>query len=131
MALALDTLFAMEGFARKVAVLGDMLELGDTAEKWHIDLGAGAARADLLIVCGQFADAVRRGAEAAGAQPGSVFVAASPSKAAEKIASSWAGGDLYLVKGSRGMRMERVIEDLEGRAGAALDGRPAGCKKGS
>jgi UDP-N-acetylmuramoyl-tripeptide--D-alanyl-D-alanine ligase len=130
MELALDTLLALEGFTRKVAVLGDMLELGETAEKWHFELGRSAARADLVIVHGQFADAVRRGAEAAGATPGSVFVAGSHSEAAERVASSWTGGDLYLVKGSRGMKMERVIEELEGRAGAAVDARPAGSKKG-
>ncbi len=131
MELALDTLLALDGFTRKVAILGDMLELGETAEKWHFELGGSAARADLVILYGQFADAVRRGAEAAGMRPGSVFVAGSHSEAAERVASSWAGGDLYLVKGSRGMKMERVIEELEGRAGVALNARPCGSKKGT
>jgi len=131
MELALDTLIALDGFTRKVAILGDMLELGEAAEKWHFDLGRSAARADMLILYGQFADAVRRGAEAAGMKPGSVFVAGSHSEAAERVASSWARGDLYLVKGSRGMTMERVIQEVESRAGGALSARPAGSKKGT
>jgi UDP-N-acetylmuramyl pentapeptide synthase len=60
-----------------------------------------------------------------------VFVAGSHSEAAERVASSWAAGDLYLVKGSRGTAMERVIEELEARAGGALDARPAVSKKGT
>jgi len=131
MAAALDTLFALEDFTRKAAILGDMLELGETAEKWHFDLGRSAARADIVILYGQFADAVRRGAEAAGADPGSVFVVGSHSEAADRVASSWAAGDLYLVKGSRGVAMERVLEELETRAGGALDARPAISRKGT
>ncbi|MBN1504231.1 MAG: UDP-N-acetylmuramoyl-tripeptide--D-alanyl-D-alanine ligase [Candidatus Eisenbacteria bacterium] len=131
MAMALDTLFALEGFTRKVAILGDMLELGEAAESWHFALGRSAARADALILHGQFADAVRRGAEAAGMNPGSVFVAGSHLEAAERVTSSWAAGDLYLVKGSRGMSMERVIEEIECRAGEATNARPGGWKKGT
>jgi len=130
MAAALETLFALEGFTRKVAILGDMLELGETAENWHFELGRSAARADLVILYGQFAEAVRRGAEAAGASPDSVFVACSHSEAAERVASSWSAGDLYLVKGSRGTAMETVIEELEARAGGALSARTA-AKKGT
>lgn len=131
MEMALDTLFALDGFARKIAVLGDMLELGETADKWHFELGRSAARADLLILYGEFADAVRRGAEASGMRPDSIFAASSHSEIAERVLSFWARGDLFLVKGSRGVAMEKVIEEVESRENDGSSARPTASKKGS
>lgn len=129
MQMALDTLFALEGFERKTAVLGDMLELGETSQTWHFELGRQASRADTLIVLGQFAEAVRRGAESAGAAAESIIVAGSHSQIAEHITSTWARGDVYLVKGSRGAAMERVIEEIESKTPEALDARSGNAGK--
>jgi UDP-N-acetylmuramoyl-tripeptide--D-alanyl-D-alanine ligase len=131
MEMALDTLFALEGFGRKIAVLGDMLELGGTAEHWHVELGKRAGRADLLFLYGRFADAVSQGATASGMNRESIFVARSHSEIVERILSVWSRGDVFLVKGSRAMAMEKVIEEVEARVGDGFGVRSAASKKGN
>jgi UDP-N-acetylmuramoyl-tripeptide--D-alanyl-D-alanine ligase len=115
MKMALETLFSLDNSGRRIAVLGDMLELGDTSEKWHVDLGAEASRADMLLLYGRFAQAVERGALGAGMDPGKVSVFESHAEMAERILSFWADGDLFLLKGSRGTEMEKVLAEIERR----------------
>ena len=112
---ALVTLAELRETGAATAVLGDMLELGDTAAAAHADVGRAAAELDITVVAlGEHAGDIAAGVEAAG---GRVTLAASPDEAAKAIISRTQVGDWILVKASRGMRLERVIEAI--RTGAA------------
>ena len=71
MRAALETLVLVAEGRRRVAILGDMLELGDHAHAAHEEVGRAAARAnvDLLVACGPTAQAMADGAAAAGLAP--------------------------------------------------------------
>jgi len=129
MKMALETLFSLESFRRRIAVLGDMLELGSSSQKWHEELGAQASRADMLLVCGQFAGAVERGALGAGMNPVKLSAVQSHVEMAERILSVWMDGDLVLIKGSRGMEMEKVLAELERRVGEPSGPAAAGLRR--
>lgn len=111
--VALDeTQYAGDG--RRVAVLGDMLELGENSGELHREVGAwAAARVDLLLVLGAQAQAVADGARAAGLAAGQVQVVADHDAAVACLAQKLRRGDRVLVKGSRGMRMERISAALK------------------
>lgn len=116
MAAALRTLVEMNGGSRCIAVLGDMLELGETATDLHRQIGTVAAGcADLLLVLGEHAEAVAAGAREAGLAEDRVRVLAGYEQAVELLQELLQPGDRVLVKGSRGMRMERISSAL--RAG--------------
>ena len=103
------------GRARAFAVLGDMLEMGPDAEELHRALGREAGvRLAGVVVAGRLRRGGRGGARAAGLAPERTKVAASPEDAAAVIASWTAPGDWILVKASRGMRLERVVDALRG-----------------
>ncbi|HUH02316.1 MAG TPA: cyanophycin synthetase, partial [Kofleriaceae bacterium] len=107
MRAALETLVELRGTGRAVAVVGDMLELGDTAADEHHAVGALAASLGLpVIALGEHAEQVRAGTG------GSAHVAATPAEAAALIVAHTEPGDWLLVKASRGMRLERVIAEL-------------------
>ena len=119
MRAALDTLRDVPGGGRRFAILGDMLELGAHSEAAHRDVGLWAAALPLagLVAVGP---AMRRAAEVAReAGCPEVAVLAEPEAAAAHLASHLAPGDRVLVKGSRGMRMERAVEALLARLGAS------------
>ncbi len=105
MRAALDELARVAGRtgARRVAVLGDMLELGPDAAAFHAEIGAYAAeRADLLVTVGPLA------AEMAAAYGGQHRHAADAAAAAQLVPGVLAAGDVVLVKGSRGVALEQV-----------------------
>jgi UDP-N-acetylmuramoyl-tripeptide--D-alanyl-D-alanine ligase len=111
---ALDVLGAEAG-SRRVAVLGEMLELGPESAALHARVGRAAARAGvavLVTVGGDPARALGRGAQDAGLAADAVRHAASSEEAAEIVAGLVRPGDLVLVKGSRGVRLERVVDRL-------------------
>jgi UDP-N-acetylmuramoyl-tripeptide--D-alanyl-D-alanine ligase len=104
-AAALDVLAEHEG--RRVAVLGDMLELGEIEEEAHRTLGRRAASAaDLLYAVGRRARLIGEEAERAGLAE--VHYAGD----AASVDYEPRAGDLVLVKGSRGMRLERLVKRL-------------------
>jgi UDP-N-acetylmuramoyl-tripeptide--D-alanyl-D-alanine ligase len=114
---------ALEGAAplpaqRRVAVLGDMLELGPEAPRFHREAGARAASAgfDLVAGVGELARELTEGARGAGAEARWFPDAAA---AAEWLESEAREGDLVLVKGSRGVGLEKVVERLLGEAAGA------------
>ncbi len=108
MRAAMTTLVELAGEARAVAVLGDMLELGPEAEQAHRDLGRLAGESDVhVIVMGEWRDAVCAGAQAAG---GTAVAISSPEAAAAAALDKTKAGDWILIKASRGMQLERVIE---------------------
>jgi len=113
---ALDTLRAATGSARKVAVLGEMLELGAHATRLHEESGAAAAAAglDLLVaVGGPPARALADAAIRAGMPTVAVLHVASSADAVERALQRIRPGDLVLVKGSRGIGTDAVVERLK------------------
>jgi len=115
MAAAVATLAASPA-ARRLAVLGEMRELGAEAERHHRALGAAVARAglDRLFLLGAHAEAVRAGAEAAGMAAERIVVAADHQDLAARLRAHCRPGDLVLLKGSRGAAMEEVLRRLDG-----------------
>ena len=112
---ALQALDELGGSGRRIAVLGDMLELGEEAPSLHREIGAEAARrADLLLLLGEWAQQTAAGALAAGMAPERLAVAGSHEEAAARLRAWVHPGDRVLVKGSRGMRMEKVSGALRG-----------------
>jgi UDP-N-acetylmuramoyl-tripeptide--D-alanyl-D-alanine ligase len=113
---ALGTVSAAEGCARRVAVLGEMLELGDHAVSLHEESGRAAASAglDLLItVGGAPAAAMADAAIAAGMDRGRVAHVPTREAAAALALTRVRPGDLVLVKGSRGIGTDLVVEQLK------------------
>jgi UDP-N-acetylmuramoyl-tripeptide--D-alanyl-D-alanine ligase len=118
---ALDALREDPGGGRRWVILGDMLELGALTESAHREVGAWIAA---LPVAGLAAvgSAVRVAAEAArvGGCP-DVATFASPEGAAAHILAKVGRGDRVLVKGSRGMRLERAVEALMAGLGTRVE----------
>lgn len=114
MRAALDTLKLLQG-SRKIAVLGDMLELGSEERWWHREAGKYAAgRADVLICVGPRARAIGEGAIAAGLASEAVSAADSPEEAAAYLDTVLAEGDTVLFKASRGVGLDRAVARLAG-----------------
>jgi len=114
---ALETLSAATGSARKVAVLGEMLELGAHSERLHRECGRAAAEAglDVLIaVGGDPAAALAREAVASGMPEARVSHVGTREEAADVALKQVRPGDLVLVKGSRGIGVDLVVERLKG-----------------
>jgi UDP-N-acetylmuramoyl-tripeptide--D-alanyl-D-alanine ligase len=100
---------------RKVAVLGDMLELGEKEAAFHRRAGKMVVESswDVLITIGPLSLDLAEGALSAGMPRGRVFSFAASEEAAEKVPALVQEGDLVLVKGSRGIRTEKVVEKLK------------------
>ncbi len=115
---AITTLKSLRANNRSILVAGDMLELGEQAESLHRQVGAWAAAAGInqLWVTGDFAGAVIEGAKSAGMKVEHIF-AGSREKLLIELQKSLKPGDWVLVKGSRGARMDAVVEGLKQRAG--------------
>jgi UDP-N-acetylmuramoyl-tripeptide--D-alanyl-D-alanine ligase len=115
MRAALDTLAVLPA-RRRIAVLGDMLELGVEEERWHREAGAAAAgRSDLIVCVGPRARAIGEGAAAAGFSESAILRVASAEDAAEQLAGLLREGDAVLFKASRGVGLERAVAALAGR----------------
>jgi UDP-N-acetylmuramoyl-tripeptide--D-alanyl-D-alanine ligase len=113
---AIDVLRNTRTSGRRVAVLGEMLELGDRAKALHEDVGraAVAARLDELVaVGGDAAKAMADAAVAAGMSRTHVRYFASSDQAAEAFDAYVHDHDLVLVKGSRGIRTDVIVDRLK------------------
>jgi UDP-N-acetylmuramoyl-tripeptide--D-alanyl-D-alanine ligase len=113
---ALDILRTSRTPGRRVAVLGEMLELGDRAIALHEAVGRAAAAAplDLLVaVGGAPARALANAAMDAGLAKPNVHYFETSDEAAASAASWVRAGDLVLVKGSRGVRTDKVVDRLK------------------
>lgn len=108
---ALQVLREAGCFGRRIAVLGDMLELGPRAEELHAEAGRQAVQAgvNLVVTVGPMARGLLEAAWAAGLERSGGRAFSSPEEAGEFLSEEVRPGDVVLVKGSRGMRMERVI----------------------
>jgi UDP-N-acetylmuramoyl-tripeptide--D-alanyl-D-alanine ligase len=111
---ALETLISLRAGRKSVAVLGDMLELGETAADAHREVGRIAARlgVDALITLGTFAKFINEGAIEAGMLKDCVISAGSHGEAAALLKERSKNGDAVLIKGSRGMKMEKILEEF-------------------
>jgi UDP-N-acetylmuramoyl-tripeptide--D-alanyl-D-alanine ligase len=111
---ALRLLAELKGVHRGVAVLGDMGELGETTEGAHREAGRLAATLgiDVLIALGDCAEIVASGALASGMNRDCVVVATDHADAGARASAALHERDTVLVKGSRSMRMERVVEAI-------------------
>jgi UDP-N-acetylmuramoyl-tripeptide--D-alanyl-D-alanine ligase len=110
---ALDAIARDRGHKRRVAVLGEMLELGEFSAALHQQCGrtAAAAGVDVLVaVGGPPAAQLAAAARAAGLEKGSVHYVTTSAEAADLVATTIAAGDLVLVKGSRGIKTDIVAE---------------------
>ena len=112
LAAALRVLERMPVQGKRWAILGDMLELGPDGPLLHEQAGRGAAFLDGLILVGELARSIGRGARAAGLGAGALHEAASCEDAAEIALAQVKEGDVILVKGSRGMHLERAVARL-------------------
>ncbi len=98
---------------RKIAVLGDMLELGDYEESGHLKVGCRAANVvQELVAVGELARHIARGAELCGMKPECIHVVADSDAATKLLCRIVEPNDLILVKGSRAMKMEAIVAAL-------------------
>ena len=114
MKAAIDTFRAHGGQGRGYVVLGDMLELGPKADAWHQSVGRYAARANpqRLLVCGDHAPSVVAGAQSED-MPVQRLAAGSKEEITADLIARLVPGDWILVKGSRGMAMETVVQAIK------------------
>ncbi len=110
MKAALRTLVELDAEGQRIAVLGEMRELGDELESGHREVGetAAALKVDRLIAIGNVAATIAEAAKRAGLEKSSTV--ASTAEAAELLTDLAEPGDLVLIKGSRLARTEQVIE---------------------
>ncbi len=115
MEAACDLLSHWQGRGHRVLVIGDMLALGDESRSYHEQLGEriSASGIDRLIAWGTDARHVADRAHAAGMDAGCIGACADPSTLSMLLDMWLEPEDVVLVKGSRGMQMERVIEQLK------------------
>ena len=113
---ALAMLAGETRYARRLVVIGEMLELGTAAPELHRAAGQEAARAHvsaIIAVGGANARAIAEGALQGGMPPGDVYHVDNSAAAADLAATVVKPGDVVLVKGSRGIRTEVVVERLK------------------
>jgi UDP-N-acetylmuramoyl-tripeptide--D-alanyl-D-alanine ligase len=110
---ALSALALVPEVTRRIAVLGDMLELGRYSVAEHERVGVRAAEAaDVVVSVGPRARTIYEAALASGKGPEEAYAYESSQEAADAVAGMVREGDLVLVKGSQSIRMERVVEKL-------------------
>ena len=108
---ALDLLAGLPG--RRVAVLGEMLELGRGSVGGHRDVGtAAAATSDLLVVVGPAAKPIAAGARDGGLDPTRIVEVRDREAALDLLRMRLRRGDVVLVKASRGVELDRLVEGL-------------------
>lgn len=114
MKAALETVVALPARGRKVAVLGDMLELGDATERYHREIGefAASCKLDQLICVGAWGKTIAEAAVAAGQPKATVTRYRDSATTAERIRQHLRESDLVLLKASRGVRLEAVANAL-------------------
>ncbi len=114
---AISTLASFNKQGRTVCILGDMLELGDEACKLHSQVGRFAHQAGvgLLITVGALSEYIRKGAVESGFNTENAYHFNTNAEACKSAISQLKSGDTVLIKGSRGMQMEEIVEYLRER----------------
>jgi len=100
---------------RKIAVLGDMLELGGKEVEYHVQAGRHVAESgwDILVTVGVLSQHMAEGALSSGMGADQIFSFTSSEEAAEEILPLIQEGDLILVKSSRKIEIEKIVERLK------------------
>ncbi|MFT9493494.1 UDP-N-acetylmuramoyl-tripeptide--D-alanyl-D-alanine ligase [Anaerosolibacter sp.] len=104
---------------RKIACLGDMLEMGEYTERGHYQVGAeimNGHKLDMLIAVGNSARYIAAGAKEHGFDQKYIFICKDNHGAIEILKEILKCGDAVLVKGSRGMKMEEIVEYIQERS---------------
>lgn len=111
---ALNVLGKIATDKKKFAVLGDMLELGDYTESSHREVGKSVYdnKIDYLVVVGTRAEYIASEAEKQGLDKDNIFAFAESEKAGLFLQDKIEEGDFVLVKGSQGMRMEKIVKEI-------------------
>ncbi len=114
MQASLETLKDIEGEGRKIAVLGDMAELGKISTVSHRDVGALVKKngVDLLFVVGEKAKQIAQGAIEKGVDTKNIFICSNLKDAEQKIKKVIKSGDIILFKGSRIMKLENLVYSI-------------------
>jgi len=112
--LALEILNDIPAQGRKIAVFGDMLELGKLTEEGHIQVGKKVVELniDYLFIIGEKSRDIANGAKEAGMSEDSIFYFPFNKEAGLFLQDRMKEGDMVLVKGSRGMKMEEIVYEI-------------------
>ena len=117
---ALDVLREIPVEGKKIAVLGDMLELGDYTQKAHREIGRRAFKsADIFVAVGPRMKIAFAEAKAIGFAKDNLYFFETSNDAKKKVEELMDPEDLVLVKGSQSMRMEKVVEEIMAEPGRA------------
>ncbi len=116
---ALDALMSLPISGRRVAVIGDMLELGEYADKYHEELGIriGKARPELVLLLGEKAEIMLDAAMAAGQPAASIEILHDHSEIVERLTGYLKPDDCLLLKASRALALEKVMAGLQASLG--------------
>ena len=119
MRAAFRTAGAAKRSGRFIAALGDMLELGERSKEMHRGIGEDAVSMGIggLYVMGDFAQDMASGAEAAGLPESEIHICEDSDQLCRLVEEEIRAGDVLLVKGSRGMKMERLVDYLKQEIG--------------
>jgi UDP-N-acetylmuramoyl-tripeptide--D-alanyl-D-alanine ligase len=110
---ALQTLKELKGVKRKIAVLGDMMELGEFSIREHERIGAIVAdSADLLMTIGVRARGYAKGAQERGMSEKKILQYDDAGRAGRELQAFIKAGDVLLVKASQSIRGERIVEEV-------------------
>jgi len=108
---------------RKIVVLSDMLELGKDSEKIHFEIGKKFSQFNfnLLITVGDLAEKIALGAKESGFPEDLIFQFKNLKEASKFLKEKIIYGDIILVKGSQGMRMEKIVKEIMAEPEKAKD----------
>ena len=114
MKAAIDVLQDVAAGNRRIAVLGDMLELGEWSDNAHFEIGQYLLKhnIEIIITVGDLSKQIALGARESLQNRNKIFSFDSNKEASDFLKSSVEIGDVILVKGSRGMKMEQIVEEL-------------------
>jgi UDP-N-acetylmuramoyl-tripeptide--D-alanyl-D-alanine ligase len=119
--VALKTLQGLKGECRSTVILGDMLELGTEAEKYHEEIGRSLADTGVskVYLRGDFARVTAKGAMKRGMKSDQVLIDLSTEETVAHLKACLKMGDWVLVKGSRKMKMEEIVQAILSAIGVA------------
>lgn len=111
---AIGVLEKKRGYRKRIAVLGDMLELGAAEDDFHREVGKFLTpdKVDLLFTFGKLSEKIAEGA-AENLEPGTIFAYHDKSELIDKLISLLHPKDILLVKASRGMKLEEVVDAVK------------------
>ncbi|CAG9622033.1 UDP-N-acetylmuramoyl-tripeptide--D-alanyl-D-alanine ligase [Sutcliffiella rhizosphaerae] len=114
MRAALDLLASLDGYQKKIAVLGDMLELGDMERTFHYEIGKyiQGKNIDYVFTFGELGAEIANGAREV-MNPSAIKEFANKQELVDELLPILGTNDVIIVKGSRGMRLEEVMEGIK------------------